>query len=197
MKKSGTVVIVLSSFSEPAETALSSGLPVDLWCPRVAGCFGTVLDGRRLGPEAEVVVLVVVVDVATDDVPSERDPVGCEAVVEVDVVLDVELALVVDPEVVVEEVVPPGTVIVVEVVEVVGVELVVLLELVVLDVELEVALVVGVVVEAVAVLVGQVAVSDTCVRSSVVKAGRPGSAATSAFSRSCWLVAPVGTGTPW
>ena len=101
MKKFGTVVLVPSSFSEPALIAFSSGLPLPFfWWPRVAGCFGTLVRAR---------VVDVVVDVATEEVPSEPERVGLavvdELVVEelvVDELVEVVFDGVVNPEVVVE-----------------------------------------------------------------------------------------------
>ena len=49
MKKSGTVVDVLASFSEPLSTAVSSGLPVDPWCPRLAAWVDDLAWCLRLG----------------------------------------------------------------------------------------------------------------------------------------------------
>src|SRR5579875_791036 len=142
MKKSGTVVEVLSSLNVPELTAFSSGLPLERWWPRVAGgIFMCFLPPCALADE---VVLVVVVEVLTEEVPSEPERLGREAVVELEVVLDVELEVV---RVVV--VVTGATVIVVEVVgaalvvlELVVLELVVLEEVDVLDVEVEVVVVV-------------------------------------------------------
>jgi hypothetical protein len=109
-------------------------------------------------------------------------------VVEVVVVLDIDVVVVVvaNPEVVVEVmggaasvVVIVGVVVVVAVVAVVGV-----LE-VVLDVVLEVVVVSGT----------QLSESVTCVRSSVLTGTK--FPLTSEFNRSCWLVVPLGTVTPW
>ena len=103
MKKFGTVVLVPSSFSEPALIAFSSGLPpFFFWWPRVAGCFGALVCARA----------VDVVDVATEELPSDPERVGVAVVEElvVDEVVedDVEVEVVrdgvevVNPEVVVE-----------------------------------------------------------------------------------------------
>lgn len=165
MKKSGTVVVVPSSLSDPALIAFRSGLPLDLWCPRVAGCFG-IFDLRF--PDRAAVVLVLVVEVLTEEVRSDREPVGREAVVEVEVVLDV--VRVVDPGVVDDVVVVGPTGGTVIVVVVVGVTTVVVLELVVLDVEVEVVL--ELVLEVVVVvLAAQLSDSVFCERSSVVTFG--------------------------
>jgi hypothetical protein len=132
--------------------------------------------------EADVVVL----DVVTEEVPSDFEPVGRAVVAEVVLDVEVEVVLVVDPEVVVE--VMGGTV---TVVEIVGVKLVDV-ELVVLDVEVEVVLVV----EVVEVPGTQVAVSESWVRSIELAGTKP--PLTSASARACcWVIWSSGTETPW
>src|SRR5579875_3809061 len=165
MKKFGTVVDVLSSRSDPVRIAFSRGLPFARWWPRVAGCFGIGWRFERLCGFAEDVELVVVVDVLTEEVPSDPERVGREAVVELVVVL--EVVRVVEPVVVVE--LGGATV---PVVEVVGSALVVL-ELVVLEL----------VVEVVVVEVPQLSDSVTRERSSA--AAWVGYTACSAARRSC------------
>jgi hypothetical protein len=150
---------------------------------------------------AREVEVVVVVEPATDEVPSEPERVGDAVVVdELVVVLDVDVdvavvrdGVVVEAEVVVEVLGGEEYVIVVDVVGVRFVEV----ELVVLDVDVEVEVVEVELVEVdvVVVLAGQLADSETCVRSSA-PAGTP--VLTSASASSCWVaIWPSVTEIPW